>query len=159
VIGHSNDEAKDYLLLRLRRNKEQIGEALVFRKAVEPFAAELAAKDRTSEDLARIVAANQRALAAETDVEFMSNDTEFHLAIARAAHNRHVYKAVEEMRLILNDAITALPESDIWKRRTATEHAAIIGGIKARRSNDAAKAMEHHTIATEKSISALLAAL
>jgi DNA-binding FadR family transcriptional regulator len=69
------------------------------------------ALERTEDELAQIELANQRALAADTDLEFMAFDTEFHLAIARAAQNRYVYEAVERMRLVLGDALTALPDS------------------------------------------------
>lgn len=160
IIGHADDDvAKDYLLVRLRRNRDQIAEALVFRRGVDRFAASLAATRRTADDVAQIERANRLALAADNDVEFMAKDTEFHLAIARAAHNRFVYEAVEHMRLVLNDAITALPESTLWKRRTANEHAAILEAIRNRKSADAAKAAERHAASTEKSVTALLSAL
>ena len=160
VVGHAHDTvAKDYLLVRLRRDRERIVQALIFRRSVDMFATQVAAAERTADELAQIALANERALAAGTDTEFMAHDTEFHLAIARASHNEFVYEAVERMRLVLNDAITALPESKMWKRRTAKEHAAILEMIKDGRPAEAAKAMGLHATSTEKSISALLAAL
>ncbi|MEO8686742.1 MAG: FCD domain-containing protein [Solirubrobacteraceae bacterium] len=160
VVGHADDDvAKDYLLVRLRRDGKRVGQALAFRRDVDALAARLAASERTDDELAQIELANERAVAAETDPEFMAHDTEFHLAIARAAHNEFVYEAVERMRLMLNDAITALPESRMWQRRTAKEHALILTAIANRRPADAAKAMERHAASTEKSVSALLAAL
>jgi GntR family transcriptional regulator, transcriptional repressor for pyruvate dehydrogenase complex len=89
----------------------------------------------------------------------MAYDTEFHLEIARASHNQFALASVEQMRLVLNDAIAALPESEIWKQRTAKEHEAILEAMRRRRAADAAKAMEAHAASTEKSINALLAAL
>jgi DNA-binding FadR family transcriptional regulator len=160
VTGHTADDvAKDYLLVRLRRDRTRIAEALAFRRDVDTFAASLAARERTAEELRMISGAHDRTLGAGSDAEFMARDTEFHLAVARAAHNTFVYDAVERMRLVLDDAITALPESKLWQRRTAREHAAIVLAIEARKADAAAKAMERHTASTEKSVKALLAAL
>lgn len=155
----ADDVAKDYLLVRLRRGRGRIIEALAFRRDVDRFAAALAAERRTDDELALIELANERAIAADTDFEFMAYDTEFHLAIARAARNRYVYEAVERMRLVLNDAITALPESPQWKRITAKEHRAILNALRAGNGPAAAKTMEAHAASTEKSVSALLSAL
>jgi DNA-binding FadR family transcriptional regulator len=160
VIGHAEDDvAMAYLLVRLRRDRERIGEALAFRRSVETFAARLAATHRTADELAQIRLADERTIAAATDPEFMAHDTEFHLAIARAARNTFVYDAVERMRLVLNDALTALPESKPWQRRTAKEHAAILQAIEGRDAGAASAAMDRHAASTEKSINALLAAL
>lgn len=160
VIPHDEDEiAKDYLLVRLRRDRERIREALAFRRDVDRFAASLAAKERSEEELDRIRRAHDRTAAAESDAEFMAHDTEFHLAIARAAHNEFVYGAVEQMRLVLNDALAALPESKLWRRRTLKEHGTVLDAIVARRAEAAAAAMDRHAAGTEKSVAALLAAL
>jgi GntR family transcriptional regulator, transcriptional repressor for pyruvate dehydrogenase complex len=160
VIAHGDDDiAKDYLLVRLRRDNRRIREALVFRRHVDMLAATLAAGQRTDEELEQIRATHASTADAENDIAFMAHDTEFHLAIARAAHNDFVYDAVEQMRLVLNDAITALPESRGWQRRTVKDHALILDAIQARRADAAATAMGRHVATTEKSVTALLAAL
>ena len=164
VIGHARGEvsdglARDYLLVRLRRDRQRILEALVFRGNVDTFAARLAATERTAEDLEKIRGAHVRAATATTDVEFMAHDTEFHLSIAAAAHNSFVYGAVEHIRLVLNDAITALPESELWQRRTAKEHAAVLRAIERADGPGAAREMGKHADWTQRSTTALLAAL
>lgn len=159
VVGQTNDIAKEYLLVRLRRDRLRIAEAASFRRAVDTFAARLAARERSADELEEIVLANLRATDADTDVQFMASDTEFHLAIARAAHNVFVLDAVERMRLVLNDAIAALPESRMWKQKTAKEHSVIVDALRRRKPTEAAKAMDAHAAWTEKSISALLTAL
>jgi len=160
VTAQDDDEiAKDYLLVRLRRDRERTRQALTFRREIDTLAASLAAGDRSEDELEEIRLAHERTADSESDAEFMARDTEFHLAIARAAHNAFVYEAVEQMRLVLNDAIAALPESAPWRRRTVKEHEAIFTAIRARRSSNAAKAMDHHVKGTEKSVDALLAAL
>jgi len=160
VTARDEDEiAKDYLLVRLRRDRERISQALAFRREIDTLAASLAATERSDDELEEIRLAHERTAASETDAEFMARDTEFHLAIARAAHNAFVYEAVEQMRLVLNDALAALPESAPWRRRTEKEHAAILAAISARRNGAAAKAMDRHVKGTEKSVAALLTAL
>lgn len=160
VLDHDSDEiAKDYLLVRLRRERERIAQALVFRRNVDAFAARLAALARSDEELAQITHANERALAASSDPEFIAFDTEFHLLVARAARNEFLYDAVERMRLALNDALVALPESPLWKQRTAGEHGLVLTALARRDAAAAAAAMEQHALSTEQSVVALLAAL
>ncbi len=160
VVAHGEDDiAKDYLLVRLRRDRERIRQALRFRRTVDMLAAGLAAKQRSTEELKAIRVAHARTADADTDVSFMAHDTEFHLALARAAHNSFVYDAVEQMRLVLNDAIAALPESKGWRGRTIKEHAAILQAIETGSSDAASAAMTRHVNGTEKSVTALLAAL
>lgn len=160
VTAITNDDiAMDYLLVRLRRSRHEIMEALAFRRDVDRFAASLAAVERTEDELAQIELANERAIAADTDLEFMAFDTEFHLAIARAAQNRYVYEAVERIRLVLGDALTALPDSAAWKKVTEREHRRILEAIVRGDGSAAGKAMERHVVSTAKSISDLLGAL
>ncbi len=155
----SDGIAKDYLLVRLRRERAHIEEALVFRGAVETFAAGLAARVRRASELAQIRSASERAANADADPVFIAQDTEFHLAIARAARNKFVYEAVEVARLVLNDALTALPESKLWHERSTEQHAAIVAAIDRRDPDAAAEAVRGHLATTEQSVRALLKAL
>lgn len=160
VIAPSSDDlAMDYLLVRLRRDADRVEEALVFRRHIETVAAELAATMRRSRELREIAAACTRAESAESDIEFMMHDTRFHLAVARAGRNSFIVESVERLRLVLNDALTALPESELWHERSRGEHAAIRDAVKARDGEAARAAMTQHVATTERSIHALLAAL
>jgi GntR family transcriptional regulator, transcriptional repressor for pyruvate dehydrogenase complex len=147
------------LLGRLRRQRERVQEALSYRRAVEPAAAALAAHARSPADLRALAFANSAASAAQGDVEFMQADTEFHLAVAEAARNRFFAEAIERIRLELNDAMIALPESDVWHERSALEHDAIIAAITDGDAGNAARVMQTHIAHTEQSVAALLAAL
>ena len=159
IAPTSDDLAMDYLLLRLRRDAGRVKEALVYRRHIEPVAAGLAATTRRKAELSEIEAACGRAESAESDIAFMTHDTQFHLAVARTGRNRFIVESVERLRLVLNDALTALPESELWHERSRREHAPILEAIGTRDGEAARAAMTQHVSSTERSINALLAAL
>lgn len=160
VVGPDESGAgMDSVLAHLRRHSDQVREALEYRRAVEPAAAGLAAGRRSREDLRRLVEADGAASAADTDAGFMQWDTDFHLAVAEAAGNHLYRQAIMMIRLELNDALIALPESPVWRERSGLEHEAIIDAIRARDGGAATEAMAAHVESTARSVEALLAAL
>ena len=160
VVGRGEDRAgAEALLGRLRRRHDRVEDALAYRRAIEPAVAAAAAGARSRTDLGRLADAGAAAAAAETDVEFMQADTEFHFALAEATGNRLFREAVEKVRLELNDALIALPESRVWHERSALEHEAILDAVRDGDRDGAAAAMETHIAHTQQSVAALLAAL
>jgi GntR family transcriptional regulator, transcriptional repressor for pyruvate dehydrogenase complex len=160
VVGPDESRAgMDAVLGQLRRQSDQVLEALAYRSAVEPAVAGLAAANRTRANLRQLSGANAAVAAAETDVAFMQSDTEFHLALAEAAGNRFFRQAIVTIRLELNDALVALPESPVWHERSALEHEAILRAVTDRNQAAAVGAMEAHLAHTAQSVNALLAAL
>jgi DNA-binding FadR family transcriptional regulator len=160
VVGPTTDDlAMDYLLARLRHEAPRVREALDFRALVEPAGASMAAKRLKKSDLDEIVVAATKSATAETDIEFQTHDTEFHLAIARTARNGFIYDAVERLRLVLADPLAALPASKVWQQRSSDQHAAILQALKRRDPGEAAEAMAAHLRATAKSVHALIASL
>jgi DNA-binding FadR family transcriptional regulator len=147
------------LLARVSRQRDRVEDALTYRRVIEPAAAALAAATRSRTDLRTLTASIAAAEAADTDVEFMQADTEFHLAIAQAGGNRFFEEATERIRLELNDVMIALPDSRVWHERSALEHQAILDAVRERDERAAAIAMETHIAHTEQSVRALLAAL
>lgn len=160
VVGPDESRAgMDAVLAQLRRQSDQVLEALAYRSAVEPAVAGLAAANRTRADLRQLSGANAAVAAAETDVAFMQSDTEFHLALAEAAGNRFFRDAIVTIRLELNDALIALPESPVWHERSTLEHEAILRAVTDRNQAAAEGAMEAHLAHTAQSVKALLVAL
>jgi GntR family transcriptional repressor for pyruvate dehydrogenase complex len=160
VVGPDESRAgMDSVLAHLRRHSDQVKEALAYRRAVEPAVAALAAGARTRQDLRRLADVNRAAAAANNDAGFMQWDTEFHLAVAEAAGNRFFRQAIMVIRLELNDALVALPESAVWHERSALEHDAIVRAVTDGDRDAAAGAMEAHVDHTAQSVEALLAAL
>ena len=155
VALDEDDLARDYLLARLRRSRQGIIDALVFRDIVEPQAASLAAVNRTDEELETITAAAESAATVEDDATFTARDNAFHLSIASATHNTFVRDAIVEIRLVLNDALLARPASPTWQQRTAIEHGAVLAAIAAQDGPAAAEAMRAHAEWTAENVRAL----
>ena len=101
------------LIAHVSRNRRLIEEAVTYRLEIEPAAAGEAARARTADDLAGLRQIADRAAATTDDALFTSLDTQFHLAVATAAHNRFFAEAVERVRLSLYEAIMLLPESPL----------------------------------------------
>jgi DNA-binding FadR family transcriptional regulator len=156
VVGQVTEAPPDALLDAVRRSRPLIVETLVFRSEIEPAAAERAAAEVTANELKAIERAARRSADADEDAEFMRQDTEMHIAVARASHNRYFLGAVEQIRLVLHDVLPALPESRIWHERTHRQHATILAALRAGDPRAARRAMAAHVRATDASILALL---
>jgi DNA-binding FadR family transcriptional regulator len=160
VSEPARDElAMEELIARLARDRDEVAEVLVYRRTVEPRVARLAAETRTDADLARMRRAAHGMATAETEAEYMRHDTEFHLAVAGATRNRFLVAAVEQTRLRLNDAMVLLPESDLWHRRIAGEHEAVLAALEAGDAAAATAAMDLHVANAEQGLRAVLAAV
>jgi len=153
------EEAPTALLAGIAEKRTFIEETLDFRAELEPAAAAQAAGTAGSEDLDAIERAAELAEAAKDDAEFMRYDTEFHLAVARASHNRYFERAVVQSRVVLNDVLPALPETALWHARTHRQHAAVLEALRAGSAPAARRAMLQHVRDTDRSVRALLAAL
>lgn len=149
----------DLRVLEVTQSAGLIGEAIDFRLVVEPAAARAAARSRTRRELAAIKAAAERMAAADTDAEFMREDTAFHLAIARATGNRFLLEAIEQGRLHLNPVLTLLPDSHAWHQKSVKEHEAILDAVARRDQQVAHDLMYEHVKGTARSARALVRSL
>ena len=160
VAAPSEDElAMHELIARVRRDRAALEETLVYRGAVEPAVARVAAATRRRGDLAAMRRAAEAMAAAAIEHEYMRYDSEFHLAVAAATRNRFLARAIEEIRVRLTDAIVLLPESDVWHRRIEGEHDAVIDAIEERDARRAEEAMRVHVAHAEQGVRAVLAAV
>src|SRR5581483_2815547 len=131
VLPFQNESRSiDQVIARIRPQRALIEEAFTYRLEIEPAAAGRCALVRTPQDVERIASAGRRTAEAGTDSEFIEHDTELHLAIAQSTRNRFFIQAVEQIRVLLNDVLAALPESPVWRERTTVEHQAIVGAIE-----------------------------
>jgi GntR family transcriptional repressor for pyruvate dehydrogenase complex len=160
VVGQvdANGDASR-LIDALRRSRKDIEEVLPFRLAVEPAAAALAALSARPRELDAIDEAAAAAASAATDMEFMQHDTEFHLAVARAGNNQFFLESVERLRLVLNDVLAALPESDAWHSWSNDEHRRVARAVREHDAETARDAMAAHVLHADDAIRSLLASL
>lgn len=149
----------DYLLGRLRREHGRIAAAVELREILEPRITGIAVRLGSAEMLEDARKTAARGAEAESDAEFMGADTELHLCIARATGNELVVECIERIRLILNDALLALPESNLWHERSVSEHERILRAWGAGNAPAAEAAMADHIAGTAVSIRALRARL
>ncbi len=158
-VSPGADTSRERLISDVRANRPLIEEAIAFRLAVEPAAAGWAAVARTDQDLADLAHVAKRAAGTTDDALLTSLDTQFHLAITTAAHNRFFAEAVERVRLSLHDAILLLPDSPLWQRRSLREHNRILAAVRAGNQQGARQAVLDHVDHTARSLGALLKAL
>ncbi|HSL64409.1 MAG TPA: FCD domain-containing protein [Gaiellaceae bacterium] len=160
VVGAVDSGADGARLVRaLSARRAEIAEALDFRLSTEPTAAALAASVASPSELAAVERALEAAAAAPTDAEFMEHDTDFHLAIGRASGNRFLADSVERVRLVLNDALAALPDSDAWHAWSNDEHRLVLRALGSRDAERARDAMAAHVLHADDAMRALLASL
>lgn len=151
--------AVDGLIVRVIRHRKELEDLLVYRRLLEPAVAGLAAKARRQADLAAMRRAIRGMAAAKTEPDYMRHDTDFHIAVARATGNEFLTRAIEDVRLRLNDAMTLLPESDTWHRRISGEHEALLEAIVKADSDAAENIMHEHVANSEQGLRAVLAAI
>lgn len=160
VVEPTQDHATfDDLIVRVMRRAGELGELLEYRKMVDPAVAALAAANRTKSDLAAMRQAIDSMDRATTEPDYMRYDTAFHIAVARATQNTVLTRAIEDLRMALNDAITMLPESDTWHGRISNEHQTLLDAIAESDVQAARCAMEVHVAHSEQSLRVLLSLL
>jgi len=80
-------------------------------------------------------------------------------AVAAATGNAFLTRAIEEIRMRLNDAMTLLPESDTWHTRMEGEHEALVEAIDGGDAETAETLMQEHVASSEQGLRAVLAAI
>ena len=151
--------AADDLILRVMRHRKELEDLLLYRRLIEPAVARVAATARREPDLAAMRRAIGGMLAATSEPDYMRHDTGFHIAVARAAGNAFLVRAIEEIRMRLNDAMTLLPESDAWHKRISGEHEELLVAIENGDAEGAETVMQEHVANSEQGLRAVLAAI
>lgn len=160
ITGHDQDSpASDDLILRVMRERKELQDLLVYRRLIEPAVARLAATTRRGVDLSAMRRAIRGMRHATSEPDYMRHDTDFHLAVAGATCNAFLTRAIEEIRLRLNDAMTLLPESDAWHTRISGEHEALLEAIENCDGDTAETLMQEHVAISEQGLRAVLAAI
>ena len=151
--------AVDGLIVRVMRDRKELEDVLEYRRLLEPAAARVAARTRRAADLTAMRRASRGMAAATTEPEYMRHDTDFHIALARATGNSVLVRAIEDIRMRLNDAMILLPESDAWHQRITGEHEVLLEAIENGDGATAQRAMEEHVSNSEQGLRAVLTAI
>lgn len=154
-----DSQVMEELITRLLRRRRELSELLDHRRVLEPAIAQMAARSRHAADLQRMRRALDGMAAAPIDVDYMYFDSEFHIAVAAATHNRYLSQAIEQIRMDLNDALALLPESDTWTRQLAGEHEAVFAAIRAHDPDAARAAADLHVANSNTAVRAVLTAI
>lgn len=119
-------------------------ETLGAQSAIEGMAAELAAEQRTDEDLERMAAAMEQASSlADDPVAFTEASLGFHLAVAEASHNRALSALLRALRYVVWPSENKRARVEV-AARVQKAHLTIYEKIQARDGAGAKKAMSHH---------------
>jgi DNA-binding FadR family transcriptional regulator len=160
ITRHDQDShGADDMIVRVMRQRKELEDLLQYRRLIEPAAASVAATARRSPDLAAMRRAIRGMSAATTEPDYMRHDTDFHIAVARATGNSFLTRAIEEIRMRLNDAMTLLPESEAWHQRLSGEHEALLEAIENGDADSAETLMQEHVAISEQGLRAVLAAI
>jgi GntR family transcriptional regulator, transcriptional repressor for pyruvate dehydrogenase complex len=151
--------AADDLIVRVMRQRKELEDLLMYRRLIEPAVARVAAGTRRSGDLTAMRRAISGMAKATSEPDYMRHDTDFHLAVAQATGNAFLTRAIEEIRMRLNDAMTLLPESEAWHLRISGEHEELLGAIETQDADVAETVMQEHVANSEQGLRAVLAAI
>jgi len=115
------------------------------REAIEPFCAELAAHNRTDEDLTVLEAANEAIADPDASLsEFLQANVNWHIGVASASHN----ELLAAFMTALSRAIYAATENefvdDDVRRLAAKAHRGITDAIRKRDKDAAVRRMKRH---------------
>lgn len=133
------------LSLLIRGRKIRLTSLLETREAVEPFCAELAAQNRTDEDLAALDDANVRIEQEGTLADFLQTNVDWHVAVATASHN----ELLTGFMMALSRAIYAATENegfidDEVRQTAARAHRSITKAIRDSDADAAVRKMRRH---------------
>ena len=132
------------MLIRGRRIK--LVDLMETREALEPFCAELAARNRTGEDLTKLERANEAVANPEADfAQFLRANLDWHVGVAVASHN----ELLVGFMIALSQAIYAGTENAAFvgtevRAVTTQAHWAITTAIRDRDATAAGRRMRRH---------------
>ena len=133
-------------------------ELLEARKAVETEIVDLAAKKATKEDIDAIYESLYKMEGAVSNIpKMMELDREFHMSIAKAAHNNLLFSMMTYLNDLLNERLWINMKEKTWNlpgysQKYLKEHTEIFNAIKNKDSKNARKQMYHHLAGVEKDL-------
>jgi len=133
-------------------------ELLEARKAVETEIADLAAKKATLEDIDAIDdSLNKMEKAMNNIPQLMELDREFHMNIARAAHNNLLFSMMAYLSNLLKEKLWVNMKEKTWNlpgypQKYLKDHTEIFNAIKNKDSKNARRKVNHHLAGVKKNL-------
>ena len=133
-------------------------EILEARKAVETEIVGLAAKKATKEDIVSIRESLDKMKSAITNIPgIMEFDREFHINIAKAAHNSLLFSMMTYLADLLKEKLWINLKEKSWSipgrpQKYLEEHTEILNAIKNKDSKGACKGMHDHLAGVERDL-------
>jgi len=133
-------------------------ELLEARKAVETEIADLAAKKATKEDIDAIYESLHKMEGAVNNIpRMMELDGEFHMNIAKAAHNNLLFSMMTYLSNLLKEKLWVNMKEKTWNlpgipQKYLKEHTEIFNAIKNKDSKNARKQVYSHLVGVEKDL-------
>jgi GntR family transcriptional regulator, transcriptional repressor for pyruvate dehydrogenase complex len=136
---------------------EAVADVLVFRRVVEPGAAQLAASaDLTAEQRAWLVDALAAANASTADGGRRVADARLHLAVATLSGSTMVVEAVTQAQARLSELLGEIPMPRLTIEHSDLQHSALVAAILRGDAEGARRVMEEHCDATSALLRGLL---
>lgn len=135
------------LLPALVLSQANLTDIYVARITIEKKTVELAARDATREEMARmseILAEMESAIAGDDQNAYDEADFQFHLEIARASHNVILFTILELLQDYMRYSIVAVSGAPTARKNSTHSHPMIFDAIQRRRPDLAVKYMEEH---------------
>jgi GntR family transcriptional regulator, transcriptional repressor for pyruvate dehydrogenase complex len=135
----------------LVRKRELISELLDVRKMLEPALAARAALNATDEDVEEMedILRRQREKAVKGET-WTDEDSEFHDAVARAAHNTVVLKVLDVLMDLLRETRARALQVEGRAQRSLAGHRRVLDAIRRRDPEAAERAVKQHIQEIEK---------
>ena len=145
VISHRPVAPKRANSKRLAGRRDELMDALVFRRVVEPGAAHLAANLTLSNDQHRLLNESLQAVQeADKPGDYRQADSRLHLAIATATGSPQLLEAVTRAQADVHTLLTAIPMLEVNIDHSNAQHSSIVRAILRHRPAQARLAMERH---------------
>lgn len=150
-----NDYNKEIIELE---EEESPFELLEARKVLEVEIVNLASQKALPEDVSAIETVLNKMREALKDIpKMMEIDREFHLRIAKAAHNNFLYSMMVNMSRLLKERLWVNMKEKTWNlpgnpQKYLEEHSAILEGIKNKDRKVARKEMYNHLAGVERDL-------
>jgi DNA-binding FadR family transcriptional regulator len=132
--------------MMIRGQRIKLADLMETREALEPFCAELAARNRTDEDLAVLDKANKDLADLNTDLPaFLQANLDWHVGVAMAGHNELLigFMTALSHAIYAGTENAAFVDSDV-RAVTLRAHKSITAAIRSRDAEAAARRMSRH---------------